>query len=55
MWVITERHFERSTPFPLAFSSPLFTDFAQSMSCDRTKVSVLFVEMPREVSSSMTQ
>ena len=53
MWVITERHFERSTPLALAFSRPRITDLAQSRSCDSTKVRVLLVAMPREVSSSM--
>ena len=54
MWVMTERHLLRSTPLALAFSRPRMTDLAQSMSCDSTKVSVLLVAMPREVSSSMT-
>ena len=53
MCVMTERHLERSTPFARAFSRPRFTDLAQSISCERTKVRVLLVAMPREVSSSM--
>ena len=52
MCVMTERHFDRSTPAAFARYRPAVTADMQRMYCATVKLVVLLVEMPSEVSSS---